>query len=478
MIGNDRIINDLISSNENRSISGTVRPGATNFSHQPNQVGLPLSGTVNNQSRESPSTPPPLPPHRSYPPASNRRRILAPISILSTIESSNYSGSATQSDFSADNVFTEGDNLSDVSLLACANNSHSSLDLELKTTNACITKPVASVLPNINKSSLSYGAKDDLNRYDEDGAGAWSYGSPDPSTVQNVKPIKSPKPIRYWYIPQDDHNINTLPKSNKPAGGHLTPKIFIAQNIPSGEGHLAISRELSEKGQSNLIESTSSTLRRKSTVINKGQAEQVGHSSVEYSLQSDSKGFSEASPTLRLRHSGIESTGREELSELRLHQLNLLGAGLTSGLHAIASLKSPPYNVENKIYDRHARPQPPPRPPPLKHQHNISSFGAQDSPLTALAASQYNTGSLQRPEKRNFSFSAGADKSCLNRVPPTLSSEAVDNEPVPQELHNHLQTCRCTCNHLGYGNYQVCSLRYKYFIIIRHIITHSIYHDI
>lgn len=27
--------------------------------------------------------------------------------------------------------------------------------------------------------------------------------------------------------------------------------------------------------------------------------------------------------------------------------------------------------------------------------------------------------------------------------------------PLPPELEEHLRTCRCTCNHMGYGNYQV-----------------------
>ena len=26
---------------------------------------------------------------------------------------------------------------------------------------------------------------------------------------------------------------------------------------------------------------------------------------------------------------------------------------------------------------------------------------------------------------------------------------------IPQELKEHLRTCRCTCDHMGYGNYQI-----------------------
>ena len=37
---------------------------------------------------------------------------------------------------------------------------------------------------------------------------------------------------------------------------------------------------------------------------------------------------------------------------------------------------------------------------------------------------------------------------CLNNLEPLIPS-------IPAELEEHLRTCRCTCNHLGYGNYQV-----------------------
>ena len=36
----------------------------------------------------------------------------------------------------------------------------------------------------------------------------------------------------------------------------------------------------------------------------------------------------------------------------------------------------------------------------------------------------------------------------LNTLEPLIPS-------IPAELEEHLRTCRCTCNHMGYGNYQV-----------------------
>ena len=41
------------------------------------------------------------------------------------------------------------------------------------------------------------------------------------------------------------------------------------------------------------------------------------------------------------------------------------------------------------------------------------------------------------------------------------TSSFVDNSAscLPEELEEHLRTCRCTCNHMGYGNYQVRKIR-------------------
>lgn len=40
--------------------------------------------------------------------------------------------------------------------------------------------------------------------------------------------------------------------------------------------------------------------------------------------------------------------------------------------------------------------------------------------------------------------------------PNRTSAFPTTSHHIPPELEAHLRICRCTCNHLGYGNYQVC----------------------
>ena len=485
MVGHEKCTNDLNSVKE-KTAPLSAAPNSTDSEASLLYSARTSSGTPSihrsARSKELNLAKHLLPPHRSYPPIIVRGRSIG--SNLSTIESSNNSGSGTQSDFSADNVFSEGDNISEVSLLVCGNNSRSSIDLDPNFKPFCITKPVASVLPNINKSKTNSNVGDELNQHERDEAGAWNYSIFDPGTSgqHTKKYVKSPKPIRYWYIPNDENSTNTLPKTNKPTCGQLPSKFFIAPNFSDDIPPPPLPRNPStEIGRSNPKETTSAAIRRATSHLTKSPNEYPKkptidiHDDLRYGIDT-SLGSSLTSPNLRLRHSVLEPSSREGISELRLHQLNLLGVGLSSGLHAIASLKSPPFNVENKIYDRHAQPQPPPRPPPLQHQQNISSFGPQNTlykpPAELPRDVETRRSSGNDAEEPIHIVCSSAETKHSNRSHAT-KSDSSGNARVPDELHSHLQTCRCTCNHLGYGNYQVCFILQTYvhiflFIVVNH----------
>ncbi|CAL4126405.1 unnamed protein product, partial [Meganyctiphanes norvegica] len=84
--------------------------------------------------------------------------------------------------------------------------------------------------------------------------------------------------------------------------------------------------------------------------------------------------------------------------------------------------------------------------------HNVDVCSATNTrPAYGRGVISWNDGRAQAYSNvyRAPAASCGSLDTGLGPLDPLLPHQ------IPQELEEHLRTCRCTCDHMGYGNYEI-----------------------
>lgn len=338
-----------------------------------------------------------------------------------------------------------------------------------------ITKPTASVVPNISRKKDVHSHSDALNPLEND-YGAWNMNLP--GTSQDAKKsTRFSKPVRYWYIPVSEPSNSTLPKASKTdlSPPELPPKPASSSRIST----LPLIRPT--PSHSNVADiatgvSTGSSLDKAASFLDHLHNPQPVH----FSFESYGRDVPDpvtasypspnlvtasypspnpvtscypspnpvtttySSPNVRPHHPNKDACPPDGLSELRLHKLNLLGSNLSPNLGMEGLGRSPPYEhttrpTHRSNYEQTTR--------PIHRSNLFSAYGKERA-----ASPDHNMSEVRKVHRPPCPVDHRALSSAASR----------QDSAALQELQNHLQTCRCTCNHLGYGNYQVRFINAKY----------------
>ena len=332
------------------------------------------------------------------------------------------------------------------------------------------TKPTNRTFNCINWGEIDNKSENDLNKNLNGAIGAWSPKNGSPGTSQDFlkKSNKSSDYVKYWPILSSDGYPNTFPKSNRHVG--------TIRKLPIPSDKQAKTFILDRSKNDTRIRKLNNTTPGIGTEVsdyNKNQSQtREKHDSTYCAFDNETykSGLALNSDLLCLSTSNFKLSdtqqnpqyflSRKDLTELLLQDLKDSDHNVNSGNCSLISEKYSKFHQHEKAYEWQPLSHPlfkksstehSPPPLPLRHSKSGNSTAPPKLPPKPARLRASNLKASSTRQSRNLV--AENLKPAAKRK--SWHEDSGFNALIQDELQQHLQHCRCLCNHLGIEKSQV-----------------------